>query len=370
MLQWTSDTIQQLTCPYLRVFDGGVLHGDKSSRLRIKGGILDLVSGTATIGTSNGRTLYIDSEIIGHAEAALVGLANGTTASPYGYYAFNALNTNFYGTIKMRQRHWKADDGKVYINFNTSSRLTITNALSLGGNLIKHEPKALWLTRYASLLVEESTTLAAESNRGIYIEDIGRICVGNKKVNPYTFRMETPLAINGTFYKEGIGTLELAGGMAFGEDGLAESPTEGLNGFAVTGGVVRVCSAGAIDGCSMELREGASLELAVDFDNEELMAQGIRNVKTDTPFVLGEGLEKLPISLKFAGDATPPSTKFTVPLLTVSSGAAASVRAMLPAVKFPFKSYQATLKEITDSETGNVTFAYELQYQALKVIVR
>ena len=374
MLQWTSDTIQQLTCPYLRVFDGGVLHGDKSSRLRIKGGILDLVSGTATIGTSNGRTLYIDSEIIGHAEAALVGLANGTTSSPYGYYSFTALNTNFYGTIKMRQRHWKADDGKVYIGFDTSSRLTITNALSLGGNLLKLNPKALWLTRYASLLVEENTTLAAESNRGIYIEDIGRIRVGNKKGKPYTFRIETPLAINGTFYKEGIGTLELAGSMAFGADGLAEIPTEGSNGFVVTGGVVRVCSAGAIDGCSMELREGASLELAVDFDNEELMSQGIRNVKTDTPFVLGEGLEKLPISLKFAAGATAPSTKFTVPVLTVSANAAASVRDMLPAVKFPFKSYQATLVETVEKDAEDkpkyVTFAYELKYQALKVIVR
>ncbi|MBR3822192.1 MAG: hypothetical protein IKJ37_11325 [Kiritimatiellae bacterium] len=370
MLQWTSDTIQQLTCPYLRVFDGGVLHGDKMARLRMKGGILDLVSGTVSIGSSNERTLIIDSEIIGYGEALLTGLANGSSSSPQGYYAFNALNTNFYGTIKMRQRHWKSNEGKVYIDFDTSCRLTITNALSLGGNLLKLNPKALWLTRYASLLVEESTTLAAESNRGIYIEDIGRIRVGNKKGKPYTFRIETPLAINGTFYKEGLGTLELAGGMAFGEDGLAETPTEGSNGFVVTGGVVRVCSAGAIDGCSMELHDGTSLELAVDFENEELMAQGIRNVKTDTPFVLGEGVEKLPVSLKFAEGATAPSTKFTVPLLTVSSGAAASVRAMLPAVKFPFKSYQATLKEITDSETGNVTFAYELQYQALKVIVR
>ena len=226
------------------------------------------------------------------------------------------------------------------------------------------------LTRYGLLNVKGTTTLAAESNRGVCIDGIGRIAVLANKGNPYTFRMETPLAINGTFYKEGIGTLELAGSMAFGEDGLAETPTEGSNGFVVTGGVVRVCSAGAIDGCSMELRKGASLELAVDFDDVELMAQGIRNVKTDTPFVLGEGLEKLPISLKFAGDATPPSTKFTVPLLTVSSGAADSVEAMLPSIKTPFKSYQATLKKVVNEETGNVTFAYELQYQAMKVIIR
>ena len=371
IFEWNWDGSQQvLTCPYLRIFDGAVLHGNKKAKLTIQGGVVDLVSGSIMLGSSNERTLYVNSEIVGHAEAVLSGLSVGTSGSPHGYYAFNALNTNFYGTIKMRQRHWKADDGTVYINFNKSGRLTISNALSLGGNLLKLNPKALWITRYATLIVNGNTTLAAASNRGIYIEDIGRINVGTKSNKPYTFRIETPLAINGTFYKEGLGTLELAGNMAFGADGLAETPTEGSNGFVVTGGVVRVCSAVAIDGCSMELREGASLELAVDFENEELMAQGIRNVKTDTPFVLGEGVEKLPLSLKFAEGVTPPSTKFTVPFLTVSSGAAASVRAMLPSVKTPFKSYQATLKEIVDSETGNVTFAYELQYQAMKVIVR
>ena len=374
ILEWDYDPSQQiLTCPYLRIFNGGTLHGNKKARLRIQGGVVDLVSGSILLGSSNERTLTVDSEIVGYAEAVLSGLSVGKSGSPHGYYAFNAINTNFYGTIKMRQRHWE-DDGKVYINFDTSSRLTITNALSLGGNLLKLNPKALWLTRYASLLVEESTTLAAESNRGIYIEDVGRIRVGRKKDKPYTFRIETPLAINGTFYKEGTGTLELAGSMAFGEDGLAESPTEGLNGFVVTGGVVRVCSAGAIDGCSMLFHEGTSLELAVDFEDEELMAQGIRNVKTDTPFVLGEGVEKLPISLKFAEGVTAPSTKFTVPVLTVSANVAASVRDMLPAVKFPFKSYQATLVETVEKDAEDkpkyVTFAYELKYQALKVIVR
>ena len=371
IFEWNWDGSQQVfTCPYLRIFDGAVLHGNKKAKLTIQGGVVDLVSGSIMLGSSNERTLYVNSEIVGHAEAVLSGLSVGTSGSPHGYYAFNALNTNFYGTIKMRQRHWKADDGSVYINFNKSGRLTISNALSLGGNLLKLNPQALWLTRYASLIVNGNTTLAAESNRGIYIEDIGRIKVGTKSNNPYTFRMETPLAINGTFYKEGTGTLELAGSMAFGEDGLAETPTEGSNGFVVTGGVVRVCSAGAIDGCSMLFHEGTSLELAVDFEDEELMAQGIRNVKTDMPFVLGEGVEKLPLSLKFAEGVTPPSTKFTVPLLTVSSGAAASVEPKLPSIKTPFKSYQATLKKSTDAETGNVTFAYELQYQAMKVIVR
>ena len=191
------------------------------------------------------------------------------------------------------------------------------------------------------------------------------------KTAPYTFRMETPLAINGDFYKDGVGTLELAGGMAFGEDGLGANPTDGKNNFIVTGGVVRVCSAGAVDGCRMLLHKDTALELAVDLDNDELLGCGIRNVKTDTPFVLGEGVDKLPVSVVFDADATPPSTDFTVALLTVSGNAAADVKAMLPtAVKFPFKSYASTLVETTDEETGDVTFGYRLKYQAMKIIIR
>ena len=134
---------------------------------------------------------------------------------------------------------------------------------------------------------------------------------------------------------------------------------------------MRVSNAYAVDGCKMLFHKDTALELAMDLEDEELMAQGIRNVKTDTPFVLGAGVDKLPVSVVFDADATPPSTDFTVALLTVSGNAAAGVKAMLPtAVKFPFKSYMSTLVETTDENTGYVTFGYRLKYQAMKIIIR
>ena len=121
----------------------------------------------------------------------------------------------------------------------------------------------------------------------------------------------------------------------------------------------------------MLLHKDTALELAVDLDDDELLGCGIRNVKTDTPFVLGAGVDKLPVSMVFDADATPPSTDFTVALLTVSGDAAADVKAMLPTtVKSPFKSYTSTLVETTDEETGVVTFGYSLKYQSMKVIIR
>ena len=376
-LRWVSQGERQFfSCPCLRVFNGGFLHGDQNAELTISGGVLDLVSGRVSIGSCSGKTLNIDSHITGHAEAKLVGLISGKKSDPYARYSFNAPNPDFYGTISIEQR-LDEEAGEAYkVSFGKSCSLIIRDALSLGGNLVMHEAKALSLAKYASLIVIGNTTLKAESNRGIFINGVGRIFVDqdNNLNKPYTFRTETPFAINGTFWKEGHGTLELAGTMAFGDDGLAENPTEGHNNFVLTSGVVRVCSVGAIDGCSMLFHEGTSLELAVDFENELLMAQGIRNVKTDVPFVLGEGVEKLPLCLKFSHEATPPSTKFTVPLLTVSVSAADSVRSMLPAIRTPFKSYRSTFVETVkrdgDGTPMNVTFACELQYQAMKMIIR
>ena len=368
---WQTTVPREFKCKLLRLLDGSYIDGEQKAALKIYGGTLEAVSGTVKFGASNGRDMIVESDIKGSAEIILTGNLSANS-SPYARYSFTGDNSDFKGLITVKQR---LIDTTGKNNYNTAyNSLEVSKRASLGGAMTKLTPKALTLTSYGQLRVAGDIILEAASNRGIFIENDGRISVQSSKKALYTFRIETPLAINGTFYKEGLGTLELAGSMAFGEDGLAETPTEGSNGFVVTGGVVRVCSAGAIDGCSMELRKGASLELAVDFEDEELMAQGIRNVKTDMPFVLGEGVEKLPLSLKFAGDATPPSTEFTVPLLTVSSGAADSVRAMLPAVKFPFKSYQATLVETVEKDAEDkpkyVTFAYELKYQALKVIVR
>ncbi len=365
---WQTTTPREFTCKHLRMLDGSALDGDQKAAFKLKGGKLTVESGIVKFGVGNGRNLCIDSCIVGNADIELIGYS-GKSSSPFGSYQFNGDNSNFKGRITVRQELIESD-GVARVNYAAAyNQLHIQNANGLGGNIESFEPKALVLARYGQLVVKGNTTLAQASNRGIFIEDIGRISVQTSKNSPYTFRMETPLAINGTFYKEGVGTLELAGNMAFGEDGLGEMPEAGLNAFIVTGGVVRVCSAGAVDGASMEFRPGSALELAVDFNNEELLACGIRNVKTDTPFVLAEGVEKLPVSFNIS-ESDAPSTDFSIALMTVSSAAAQSVKAMLPVVVNPFKNYSMTLTETVDEETKNVTFGYRFVYQGMKVIVR
>ena len=372
---------QEFSCKMLRMLDGSRISLDQKTPITVSGGVLNAMNGLVTFAATNGRRFVVDSTIEGAADLLLAGHYDGTSSTPFAQYEFNAENDSFMGRIIIRQSkiddyEYKDDNGNVVIGHRNSyesnyNSLMVTNALSLGGHLPSPEQKALLLSRYAKLIVKGNTTLAAQSNRGIFIEGTGRISVETSKTLPCTFRVETPLAINGDFYKEGDGTIELAGDMAFGEDGLGSTPADGSNNFIVTGGVVRVCSAGAIDGCKMLLHKNTALELAVDLGNDELLGCGIRNVKTDMPFILGEGVDKLPVSMVFAADATPPSTDFTVALLTVSGNAAADVKSMLPqALKFPFKSYRSTLVETTDEETGDVTFGYSLKYQGMKVIIR
>ena len=359
-----STTPAVFTCKLLRLLDGSTLSGGQKSPIKITGGIVDAVSGTVDVFAGNGRNVVLDSEITGSAEIRLRGYASASS-SPYAAYTFNGLNTNFLGTITVRQK-LVTNDTHTRNNYATAhNSLNIANALALGGKLPSLEPKALTLAYYAPLNVNDSTTLAADSNRGIFIEDTGRINVGTGK----KFRVETQLAINGTFWKEGAGTLELAGTMAFGSDAATATPEADANNFIVTGGVVRVCSAGAIDGAAVEFGPGTSMELATDLSNAELTAQGIRNVKTDTPFTLTGGADKLPLSIS-TNNVLPPATVFSFALLTVSANAAPTVRNMLPDFTSPFNRYKVERVESQDPETGNVTFGLKFTYQGMKIILR
>ena len=369
-IEWTYQTTSPcvFNCKLLRLYGGSALSGGQKAPIKFTGGIIDAVSGTVDIYGCNGRDIVLDSEITGSAELQLRGYS-AASSSPYAVYTFYGLNTNFLGTITVRQR-LVTNDSYIRNNYATAhNSLTITNALALGGNLASPTPKALSLAYYAPLIVKGNTTLAADSNRGIFIENTGRINVGTSKSNPYTFRMETPLAINGTFWKEGAGTLEMAGTMAFGADGVTATPTAGANNFIVTGGVVRVCSADAINGAAVEFGPDTSMELAVDLSNVDLKTYGIRNTKTDSPFTLAGGADKLPLTLRTDG-VTPPATTFSFAVLTVSSGAADSVRNMLPAFRSPFRCYAAKPMESVDPETGDVTFSLKFIYQGTKFILR
>ncbi len=366
-LAWTSQSGSPVFgCRQLRMLDGSALDGGQKAYLTITGGVVTAVSGKVTLGVSNGRLLRINSEIAGGAELVLAGYSSASS-SPYGWYWFNAANTNFTGRITVRQRLITNDATYTRNNYSVNfNRLYIADGRSLGGNLETATPNALTLSRYGQLRVESgNATLAAESNRGIFIEDLGRILVGSAK----TFRLETSLALNGTFWKEGAGTLELAGSMAFGSDGVTSMPETDKNNFIVTGGVVRVCSADALNGAAVTVCAGTALELAVDLNDAELTQYGIRNVKTDTPFTLEAGVDTLPLTLNVAG-VTPTAERFTVNYLTVTQTATNGLSAKLPTIANPFPGYRMTRIVSPDDVAGTVTYGLRFSSNGTRLFIR
>ena len=316
---------------------------------------------------------HIDETVVnltGSGTLSLIGKLSGASSSPYGNYRLNALNTNFLGRIKVGLRL------TTYVTANDGYQgLYLADGRSLGGTLQEFDPKALVLTQWARLVPEGSVTLSAASRRGVFIDGGGGFNVGTKSKTsvPYVLRLETALALNGELRKDGVGTLDLAGTTAFGADAMGMTPESGKNIFAVSGGVVRVSSAGAIDGFETHFAAGTSLELAIDLGNEDLTRQGIRNAKTDTPFVLPAGETKLPLAVRNVGSAPADGTKeFSVGFVTVSAAAVDSVKAMLsntpPKV---FKGYRGRwLEPQADEQTGAVTLAALYEKTGMCLILR
>lgn len=363
-LSWTKEMNSSIgpkfTCKKLRCkYNSSIYFGLKCPGI-IDGGIVEIL-GTVNWSAHGARQVTINSELTGSGGLKILGKV-GSASNPYSYHQLTALNTNFFGTIHLVQHD------TTHNSFAQAITLTITDGRNLGGNLSSMTPKALLLSRYGKLIVNGTTALPAESNRGILIGDssgrIGRIAVTAGKM----FRVETQIGLDGTLYKESDGILELAGAMKFGSNGTASTPAAGLNGLVVSGGVVRVCSADAINGADVLFGSTGAMELAVDPSDATLSRYGIRNVKTDMPFSLPEGVTELPLTLHTNGMSV--ASAFSVGVLTVSPNAAGTVRAMLPAFSNPFRGYRMEPTETTDAETGEVTFGLAFVKRGTTICVR
>ena len=240
--------------------------------------------------------------------------------------------------------------------------LSITNATALGANFPAPVYDALVLTDYAQLTAND-VTIPKASNRGITIKDAGCLWVSS---NSKTC-IETPLTVDGTFYKRGVGELTLAG------------PT-----IAVTGGgpdkcVIqhgRLCAAhaNALKGLALEFVDkpnGASLMVVPDLTDADLTAKGLDLSGIDTPITLDAAFGgKIPFAEPAAADR--PEAPFGVTeygLLTVKATAAEAVRAMLSTTP-PRYFAGGTLAWTEASTEDSVTFGVRCMRHATRIYLR
>ncbi len=322
-------------------------------------------SGTVNFAAYANQTMIVDAEITG--DATILVQDTGGTSSPRGHYLLTGLNTNFTGNITVSQSQKQGGNWTFEDKFQT---LYVNDGRNLGGAKEAFGPKALLIKDMGRVSVTNGTvTLESGLNRGIYVDGLG-VEPGNPGGRLFTDADSTlvvnwPVTLNGKLMKEGAGTLVLGGGALF--DGGA--PKANSNLFEVAAGTLVVASHSALDGMETTFDNGTSLTLKVDPANADLMKYGILNAKTETPFTLGAGLSKLPLTLDTTAFPDITEKRRAFGLVTVTNTAAAAVRALMPTGKF-CPDVHNMIVERENAGEGTVTFELQLERLGLTVIIR
>ena len=361
----------------LTLLDGSGISLGNATHTRFCGDELCVPDGIATLyaycSTASYYHMRIDMPLTGTGTLRMEGVNN--TSSPHGIYRFMRQSPDFMGRFVVTQV--KQNSAPKWAD--GYQEMWVSDGLQLGGNLPSLDIKAVALENYGMIRAKGSLTVAASQNRGLYVgEGVygGRIAVeSDGEGNPYEMTLDTCLTMNGRLFKEGEGTLSLGGIVKFGEGGQDE-PIAYSNCVDVLAGKLKVTSATAVDGLEIALSAGTQLVLSPDLSNTALTSNGIRNVKTDTPFVLGEGVSSLPLVVdwsritrahlaEYAG-----RQPFRIVVLTVSSGAEESARGMFSAssVARDLPGYKCVPVEF--AEDGKYVFALDFEPQGFTLVFR
>jgi hypothetical protein len=230
-------------------------------------------------------------------------MSGASTGSSSCRFRITGCNDDFKGsvilTIPVHQGETEAKSTPIFHrNFTT---LFLTQDSNLGGELPTLNRKAFTVENMCQVrpdLSLESVTLD-NSNRGIFIKWVGRIAANEGQ----TFTIKSPLAVHGTLWKEGEGTLVLGNpAPTFGEDADGDMPVGDATNhtFRVAGGDVKITSGDAVNGLDVVFTNGAGkIVLDLDSEDETFRTFGLRNTKSQTPFAVEGDIAQIPVMLDF-----------------------------------------------------------------------
>ena len=330
-------------------------------RFVVTGGVE--VAGSPMIESYAGQRLTIASEITGTAKLLCVGVDN--TGSPEGYYAFEALNTNFLGTVVVSQRVAHASYRPL---------LYLFDGRNLGGKLPAFNPRALELYSRASVCVtnrDRVVTMFGDLNRGVFIGGCGGFYPNH---NDAVIEVRQPILLDGKMQLEGKGRTVLGAKMTFAaaDGSVSATPRANSNLVAMAANTTLVAAhSSCLDGCALSMAANTKLVLRVDLDDDDLTRQGIRLTKEGTSLSLDSSFGgKLPLSLETSSELTHSAT---VGLVTVPTGSAieTTVLAALPE-SFPKLWPKTRQNQITvvDAESGLTTIALRVTPAGATILIR
>ena len=331
-----------------------------SPRFVVTGGIE--VVGTPMISAYAGQRLTIASEITGTAQLLCVGVTG--TGSPQGNYAFEALNTNFFGTMVVSQRVAHA---------SYRPNLFLFDGRNLGGRLPAFNPRALQLYSRSCISVTntgKAVTMAGDLNRGIFIGG----CGGFYPSLNATLEVRQPILLDGKMQLEGKGRVVLGGEMTFAaaDGSVSATPRANSNLVAVAVNTTLVAAhKGCLDGCVLSMDAGSKFALRVDLEDEDLTRYGMMFTKEGTAFDLASSFGgKLPLTLETASEVP---LNATIGIVTVPTGSAleTAVLAALPE-SFPklWPKTRQTRITVVDAESGLTTIALKVTPAGATILIR
>ena len=346
-----------MTFDDLRLLDQSILACPNTGSADIKGNI-HAPCGSVRLRQYVRRSLNICAKVTGSAELVIEGW--DSTGSATGWYDFSDADmTNFYGTIRITEHpSMRVPD---YRPAGTNQTLFVSSyagEVQLGGKLPEFNPKALTIERCGTLSLNAGNTLniTTNYNRGIYVNGNGRIAVQSAW---HKLNITTRLTVNGTLAKDGGGSLVL-GGECVPE---GEAPT-----LDIWSNDVVVASAKAVNGLTVKIGENARLVLKANPEDELLCEYGMRLDRSETPFVLDDGLTKLPLAVDCSAMSRPKEA-IDIALLTVASDAADNVESMLPVLNSPFPRMEANLVR-RENDDGTITFVLKLTLKGFVMVLR
>lgn len=289
------------------------------------------VSGTTTVEDGESpfyvgyyETLTLDCSFKGSGTISLSSLGGNSTAAPRGKFAITGTSPEFMGAMVVTIPYNMPGDLSAKTNNITPrfdrnyTTLNLTDNGNLGGELPAVNPKAFTIENMSQVKPADNVTdLTLDgTTRGIFIKWVGRLMAEEGQ----TFTVKSPLAVHGTLWKEGAGTLVLGNpAPTFGADATSETPDADATNrmFCVAAGDVKITSVDAVNGLDVVFTNSASrLVLDLDSEDETFGTYGLRNTKAAVPFAVGGDVTKIPVVL----DCTlPPERNTQHALFTISS---------------------------------------------------
>lgn len=340
-----------------------ILAGQGSLPYIVATGGIEVV-GSPKLASWDSRRITLASEMTGTGDIRCLGIT-GSSSAPQGIYAFEGLNTNFFGTISVSQS---------IKNDSYRPMLYLFDGRNLGGRLPEFNPRALSLTSRACVCVtneDRAVVMAGDVNRGVYIN----VCGGfYPRQESSVLEVRQPILLNGKLQLEGPGRTVLAGEMTFeaADKTVSDLPRANSNLVDVAANATLVAAnPGCLDGCAVTLNAGSKLVLRVDATDADLTRYGVRLAKTGSSLALdGSFGGTLPLELEAASEA--PVRETTVGLVTVPTGSAleATLRAAIP-TNLPrlWRKTRQRLTFIEDAQSGLTTAALVVEPVGMVVIV-